>query len=429
MLHQVTGDQKVLKRLNRLALVRWVKAEPGLSRVDLAGRTGLTKTTVGLLVGELIHEGWLRQGGPAASAGAVGRRPSPLTLDPTRLGLLGAEVGVDYLNVVACNLNGEILHSRLRPYRHRQVSRSLRSLAGLVAKALEVLAAQRRRPLGLGVGVPAMIDARDGTLRFAPNLGWHGVPVVQLLRAELAAAGCGRLPVSVLNEANAAALGEYVFAAEQPTGPLVYLSMGVGLGAGVVLGDSLYLGHDGLAGEVGHTILERGGPPCACGRRGCAEAFVSQRAVSREATGRDAPILPMEELVARVIRRDRATLRAAARAGAYLGLLLQNLGNTINPGAIVLGGPLCQLGEAFLGPALVSMRDNAGRYDYHRHSVRPCRFGLDACAVGSAGSVFQEHLHGLGLEAGVVGAPAPVGGRHARARGLRRTVTAPVRPG
>jgi predicted NBD/HSP70 family sugar kinase len=344
----------------------------------------------------------------------AGRRPSPLTVDPARIGLLGAEVGVDYQNVVACNLHGGILHSRLRPYRHRRVIRSLRSLAGLIAEAHAVLAAQRRRALGLGVGVPGMIDVRDGTLRFAPNLGWHGVPVGEILEAELAAAGCGGLPVSVLNEANSAALSEYVFGAEHHTGPLVYLSMGVGLGAGVVLGDRLYLGHDGLAGEVGHTILERGGPPCACGRRGCAEAFVSQRAVSRLVTGCDAPILTMEDLVARIARGDRATLLAAERAGEYLGLLLQNLGNTINPGVIVLGGPLCQLGDAFLGPALASWRDNAGRYDYHRHSVRACRFGVDACAVGAAGSVLHEHLHALGLAAGVAGAAAREGDSLAR---------------
>src|SRR5512142_823163 len=137
----MTGDQSLLKRINRMALVRLVKAQPGLSRVDLAKRTGLTKTTVGMLVQELIDEGWLRQNAPSEAQG-VGRRPLPITLDPSRLGLLGAEIGVDYLNVVACNLEGELLFSRRVAYRHREVGRSVKSLAALVARAHAVLLEQ-----------------------------------------------------------------------------------------------------------------------------------------------------------------------------------------------------------------------------------------------------------------------------------------------
>jgi predicted NBD/HSP70 family sugar kinase len=393
MIH-MTGDQSLLKRLNRAALVRLIKAQPGLSRVDLAKRTGLTKTTVGALVQELIEEGWLRQSVPLVSRG-VGRRPSPLSLDSARIGLLGAEVAVDYLNVIACNLQGNILFSHALPYKHESVARSVNRLCKLISEARAVLDRQRRRALGVGVGVAGMFDAATDVLRFAPNIGWHDVPIGELVAARLARIGYGDLEVITLNDANAAALSEYVFGAPHEEVPLVYLAMGIGLGAGVVLSDRLYLGHDGLAGEIGHTILQRGGPPCACGRHGCAETFISQRAVSREATGRESPTLSIEALVARIAHRDRATIRAAKRAGEYLGLLIQNLGNTINPGVVVLGGPLCQLGDVFIRTAFKSMRDHAGRHDYHRHSVRLCRFGINACAVGAAASVLQPFLHSL----------------------------------
>ncbi|HTN51358.1 MAG TPA: ROK family transcriptional regulator [Anaeromyxobacter sp.] len=405
----MAGDQSLLKRINRVALIRLVKAEPGLSRVDLARRTGLTKTTVGMLVQELIDEGWLRQSAPSASPSA-GRRPLPLALDPSRIGLLGAEIGVDYLNAVACNLQGQVLWSRMAGYRHRGVARSVRSLAGLVREGQAALRARRLRPLGLAVGVPGMIGPRDGLLRFAPNLGWHGVDLRRALRAALGAGDGARLPVAILNEARASALSEYVFGAEAHAGPLVYLSMGIGIGAGIVLRDRLYLGHDGMAGEVGHTILQPGGPPCACGRRGCAETLVSQRAVSRGATGRSGPILPIAALVERLRRRDRATLRAAAQAGRSLGLLLQHLDNTLDPAVVVLGGPLCQLGEAFLDPALSLLRASAGRYVSPRAKIRLCRFGLNACAVGAAGSVFHGFLRAHEGETPPAPAEAP-GGR------------------
>ena len=405
----MTGNQSLLKRINRMALVRLIKAEPGLSRVELARRTGLTKATVGLLVQELIGEGWLCQSEPSGGGG-VGRRPVPLALDGRRVGLLGAEIGVDYLNVVACDLRGERVWSRRVSYRAGEVGRAVRRVGALLGKAHSALRREGRRALGVGVGVPGAVDVRDGTLRFAPNLGWHDVELGPPLRDALRAEGCGELPVQVLNEANAAALSEYVFGEAPPTGPLVYLSMGIGLGAGVVLGDRLYLGHDGLAGEVGHTILQRRGPPCACGRRGCAEAFISQRAVSRCVTGRDAPVLAIEELARRVARREPAAVRGATQAGEYLGLLLQNVGNTFNPAVVVLGGPLCQLGDVFRKTALRAMAANAGRYDYHRGSVRLCRFGLDACAIGAAASVFQDFLTEV----------APGGGRAVEAAGLPR---------
>jgi predicted NBD/HSP70 family sugar kinase len=390
----MTGDQSLLKRINRMALVRLVKAEPGLSRVELAHRTGLTKTTVGMLVQELIDEGWLHQSAPAEGQG-VGRRPLPLTLDADRIGLLGAEIGVDYLNVVSCNLQGEVLGARCVPHRHKDVGRTLKALAGMVARAHDELVAPGRRVLGLGLGVPGTIDVQDATLRFAPNLGWHGVKIEQLVAARLGEAGCSELPVMAMNEAKAAALSEYVFGTEAHHGPLVYLAMGIGLGGGIVLSERLYLGHDGIAGEVGHTILERGGPRCACGRRGCAETFVSQRAVSRELTGADEPILTIAEIQARLAVGDRAAVRAVRKAGEYLGVLLQNLANSVNPAVFVLGGPLVQLGETFVDAARKSMAANAGRHDFHRHSVRVCRFGLDACAIGAAGAVFQRFLHSV----------------------------------
>jgi predicted NBD/HSP70 family sugar kinase len=390
--HQITADQSLLKRINRMALIRLVKAQPGLSRAGLAKHTGLTKSTVSVLVQGLIHEGWLREQETTASQG-LGRRPTPLVLDPTHLGFLGAELGVDYLNVVACNLLGEILFSQMLPYQHQEVDRSVRELSDLVESAHGSLLTQHCRPLGVGVGVPGMIDLRDSRLKFAPNIGWYDVAIEKMLRAELDKGGCRDLPLSVLNDANAGALSEYVFGAEQNSAPLVYLNIGIGLGAGIVLGDRLYLGNDGLAGEVGHTILQQEGERCACGRRGCAETLISQRAVSRFITGQESPILSIGELVARISRNDDATRQASTRAGQYLGLLLHNLGNTINPGLFVLGGPLVQLGPTLVQTALETMKSYGGRYDFHRVTVRQCRFGINACAVGAAGNVLHRLLH------------------------------------
>lgn len=386
----MSGDQSLLKRLNRMAIVRHVKAQPGLARGDLADLTGLADSTISVLVKELLEEGWL-QATDSAGRGGVGRRPQHLALQPDRIAILGAEMGVDYLNVVACNLRGELLASRMIDYRHGAVEASIRDLAALVVEVRAALGPRRRRLLGVGVGVPGMVTA-DGLLRFAPAIGWRDVPVGRQLSAALSAAGCQDLPVTVLNDANAAALSEYVFGAS-PLSSLVFLILGYGVGAGIVLHDRLYQGHDGLAGEVGHTIVQPGGLPCACGRRGCAETLLSQRAISRLATGLEAPILHVGELLERLARQDQALTRGAREAGALLGFLVHNLIVGLNPEVFILGGPLSRL-EPLVEAALARVAELSGDRPYHHAAVRVCPLGLNATAVGAAGGVLNTLLHG-----------------------------------
>jgi predicted NBD/HSP70 family sugar kinase len=387
----MSGDQSLLKRLNRMAIVRQVKARPGVVRGELAELTGLAESTVSVLVKELIAEGWLRAS-DSGGGGGVGRRPKLLALDPDRIAILGAEMGVDYLNVVACSLRGEVLFSRMVDYRHGEVGRSVRDLAALVVAARAAMLARRRRLLGVGVGVPGMVTA-DGVLIHAPAIGWRQVAVGPLLAAALAEARVEDLPVSVLNDANAAALSEYVFGASASLSSLVFLILGFGVGAGVVLHDRLYTGHEGLAGEVGHTIVQPGGLPCACGRRGCAETLLSQTAVSRLATGRDEPILHIHELVDRLERGDEALRRGTREAGALLGFLVHNLIVSLNPEVLVLGGPLSRLDPLVEG-ARARLTELSGARPQHRAQVRVCPLGLNATAGGAAGGVLNRLLQG-----------------------------------
>ena len=384
----MAGDQSALKRLNRMAIVRHVKARPGVSRGDLAELTGLAESTVSVLVKELLHEGWLRA--TDSAAGAVGRRPKLLSLDPDHFAVLGAEMGVDYLNVVACGLGGELLFSRLIDYEHGEVERSARDLAALILEARAAMVARRRRLLGVGVGVPGMLTS-DGLLRVAPAIGWVDVSIGGLITAALQAARCADLPVSVLNDANAAALSEYVFGASPATGSLVFLVLGHGVGAGILLQGRLHLGHDGLAGEVGHTIVRPGGLPCACGRRGCADTLLSQRAVSRLATGTDGHLLHIPELVERLARLEEPLTQGTREAGQLLGFLVHNLVVSLNPEVVILGGPMSRL-DVLVEAALSQLSRLSGQHPYHRASVRVCPLGMNATAVGAAGGVLNQLL-------------------------------------
>lgn len=382
----VTGDQQLLKQLNRMALVRQVSRQPGLSRAALADVLGLTKSTVSLLVRELMDEGWLSER-ELMITGEVGRRATPLHLDAGRLVLLGADVGVDEARVVATDLLGSVLDSRIVPYDDAQ---DPASCIRLVAQALVRVARRLARPnarggarrvLGTGLGLHGAVDETAGMLRHAPHLGWRNVDVGSQLHELFAGSPLEGVPLYMQNEANVAALAEFEFTPQSATDPLIYLSIGYGVGAGVIVSDRLLTGLHGFAGEVGHAILQVDGPRCSCGRRGCADALIGLGAL----LGDERPgYTALERLFNRVAGGETATCAAVHAAGRQLGVLLNNLWASFDPMAIVIGGPALQLGDAFIAPARAVLAAYADEAMLAAPAIRTSHFGPDAVAVGAA---------------------------------------------
>jgi len=365
----MAGDQAYLKQLNRSALLRLVRRHPQASRAELAALSSLTKVTVGSLVAELVAEGWLLEGVPSASGS--GRPATPLELDSSRLAMLGAEIGVDYLNTLACDLLGNVLervHHEVEPMGSDEALERLGAILGELSRS-SVL--QSRRLLGVGVGVPGPVEG--DILRFAPNLGWSEVAVLEGLRPHLKNTPLEHLPLFLENEANAAALGEATFGGLSSS--LAYLSVGVGVGCGIVIGGQVYRGEGGLAGEIGHTFLVVSGETLE------AESLVGQQALSRGLGSSE--LLHMREISVRL--ESEASLEVVTHMGESLGLLLVNLIHTFSPSRIVLGGPLVSLGNALLEPAykVLEGRTLPGR----KTVVSVGEKGVDACAIGAAARV------------------------------------------
>ena len=378
---EAARSQQLLKVANRMALVRQLCAQPGLSRADLAVAVGLTKSTVSGLVRELIDEGWMAEREVVAT-GDLGRRPTPLFIDTTRLVLLGAEVGVDAVRVVATSLTGDVQASTLAAYGERRSPRAcIASLAAALLKLRRQLGSGRQ-VLGIGVGLPGGVGEARGMLHFAPNLGWRELPFGELLTEKLRGTALDGVPLFLQNEADVAALGELEFNPGGAADPLLYVSINQGLGAGVIVGDRLLTGSRGFAGEVGHMVLQLNGPRCSCGRRGCAEALIATGALLR-GIGHD-EARSLAQVRGHLVEGDAATRKATAAAGRHLGVLLQNLATAYDPAVIVLGGAVVELGEPFLQPALATLLGYAEAAGVPTPKVRTSHFGAHAVAIGAA---------------------------------------------
>lgn len=382
----IAGDQSLLREINRMALVRLVEHGIGLSRADLAKESGLTKSTVGLLVQDLIDDGWIAESDVQARD-AAGRRPTPLSLNGQRLAMIGADVSVDSIDVLTVSLTGAILAGASEPLDGKTPEQVIEQLVRMIVPLVRQSVIDGRRLLGIGVGVPGAVLDPQGVVKLAPNLAWRDIPFQADLDRELNRQGVHGLRIQVQNDYDAAVLAEYEFAHETAPDPLICLGLGVGVGAGIIVRDRLFLGAEGYAGEVGHSILQLEGPLCSCGRRGCAEAFIGLRAISSRISGNNDELLTIETLRGLLARKDEAAVLAVRRAGHYLGVLIQNLWTYFNPGRIVLGGPTCELGDPLLSAATSCLERYASDCGLKLPEIQLSRFGAHSIAVGGAALV------------------------------------------
>jgi predicted NBD/HSP70 family sugar kinase len=382
----VAGDQQLLKQINRMALVRQLCTQPGMSRAALAETVGLTKSTVSLLVRELLDEGWLSESALLAT-GALGRRATPLHIDGTRLALLGVDLGVGAARIVATNLLGEVLDEAVVHYTDSADASSCIELmaAGVLRMVQAGGALEGRSLLGMGIGLHGVVDDANGVLHYAPHQGWRNVDVANQMRSHFSYTPLAELPLFIQNEANVAALAELEFSNQAGADPLIYLSIGYGVGSGIIVNGSLLTGLYGFAGEVGHSILQQDGPPCSCGRRGCADAMIGLQALMDEVFGKQPPgVDKLEQLFAQVDAGEATACDAVHAAGRKLGLLLNNLWVAFDPMCIVIGGAALRLGERFLEPGRQVLYDCASATLLPAPIIRMPRFGLNAIAIGGA---------------------------------------------
>ncbi len=246
----------------------------------------------------------------------------------------------------------------------------------------------------ISIAAAGAVDTERGLVTSSPNLpGWHDIPLRDMVSSKY------KIDTILINDANAEALGEYELGAGRGVSNLILLTIGTGIGGGIIVNGKLYTGASGSAGEVGHITIDVNGPRCSCGNIGCWETLASGRAMAREAIARishgeksilvemvkgEVEKITTEKIGEAARRGDPLALEVISRAATYLGVGMVSLVNAFNPEVIIVGGGVAKMGELLLEPARQVVRERAFRLAAGAVRIVPAQLGEDGGILGAA---------------------------------------------
>lgn len=385
------GTNRDLRRENRAAVLWSLYLGQSRSRQDLSAATGLSGASVTNVVRELIDEGIVIEAGQADSDG--GRPRALLGMNPEHGYVIGVDVGETRTAVALFDLTmteRAKAEYPLDPYRHEVdvvVSQILEGLSSVVADS-EVAPSS---VLGVGVGVPGIIEQRPEVLVHGQTYGWDAVPLGRLLRAGT------DLPLHFDNGAKTMGQAEMWFGAGRGARNAVVVLVGSGVGASLISGGATFQGATSSAAEFGHIIVMVGGRRCRCGGVGCLEAYAGAEAIL-ERYGRPTTAADQESALAELINAAGTSPLAAAiieETAQYLGAGIASLINMLNPERVILGGWAgLQLGGRMMAEIRESARRHSLRHPFAAASIELGRLGPGAVALGAATLPVESFLNG-----------------------------------
>lgn len=330
-----------IRRNNRLAVLRHIYVSGLVSRQDLTQRSGLSTATVANVVTDLLASGVVTEAGFEDSQG--GRPRAMLTVNAERGFFIGIDIAETYIHFDLFDMMLQHRHSivHMLHSEENQPAQVIEHVTQGIDGLLSASQTPRSAVLGVGVSLPGLVERSGGVSVFAPNWGWHDVPLYDLLKQKI------EMPLYIDNPLKATALAELWFGAGQYVDNMVTLTIGTGIGAGVIINGQVFRGTTNSAGEWGHTTIVLDGRECRCGNHGCLEAYVGAPGILQQIAdiAPDHPILAIRDqtdsinqIADAAERGDPVIIKALYTTAHYLGAGIANMINLFNPQIIVLGG-------------------------------------------------------------------------------------------
>ncbi|MCA0756103.1 ROK family protein [Paenibacillus sp. N4] len=352
-----TGDLALIKKINTSIVLDAVLKHAPLSRAQISELTGLNKATVSSLVQDLIDNHFVLEIGPGQSSG--GRKPVMLLFNGKAGYAIGIDLGVNYIRGLLVDLEGGVAREYQQVLKRQDAGFAIEQLEQCIETLLRDAPESPYGVVGIGIGVPGIVDG-SGTILFAPNLKWRNIELQKHLEERTG------LPVTIDNEANAGAQGEQKYGAGRGIANQIYVSVGIGIGTGIILNKELYKGASGFSGELGHLSIEYNGKPCSCGNQGCWELYASEHALLSSASPLGCESL--EDVLQAAAEGDEKIIGLIRSTGDFLGAGIANIVNVFNPNVVILGNRMSRLAQ-WLEPAIQEAVDRRA-LQYHRERMR-----------------------------------------------------------
>lgn len=312
--------------------------------------------------------------------------------------IVGIDIGGTKIAVSLGTINGRILgRCVFSSEQGKKVKQSIERIKSLFLSLLKTHGIKRQNVLGVGVAVPGAIDPKAQVILKSPNLpSWEGLPLRKIFSQKL------NLPISVENDANAAALGEFFFGSGRGINNFIYITVSTGIGSGIVANGQLIRGEKGTAGEVGHMTLVHDGNKCPCGKKGCLEAYSSgtsiasyvKRALRNGARSKFFRKVKINEITGQLVaeaaeRNDSLAIKARTMAADYLGIGLANLINLLNPRRIILGGGVMEQTHHFWSPMMKAVKRESWVLAFRSCEILRSKLGKHVGDLGAMALVLE----------------------------------------
>lgn len=370
----------------------------GLSRSDIADQMGLTRAAVSLIVNDLLESKIVLEA--ESRSAPSGRPPVVLEINPDR-GLVAAiDMGATHISIALADFTARILQEVEYPFDIKAGPEVC--LAQANQRLLQLLESQKLTITDLsavGVGVPGPVITDAGMVVAPPIMpGWDRYPILAKLEKMW---GC---PVTLNNDAELGALGEWAYGAGRGEKNIAYIKVGSGIGAGLILNKQIYGGTTGAAGEIGHLTIDENGPLCNCGNHGCLEAFAGGDAIAKQGqalvkSGKRTMLsgLPHEITahdVAEAARHgDLHAQEILRRSGTFIGIAIAGLINLFNPSIVIIGGGVAQVGDIITVPIRQAVRERAMRASEQSVRIVTGMLGRRSLLIGATIQAINVAIH------------------------------------
>lgn len=396
-------DKSFIAQMNKKNVLNVIRTRGPINKSQIAKLIELSVPTVMKISDELIEAKVIRICGKGESNG--GKRPELLEFIPNAYYMVGVDIGRSKTTSIIMNLNGDVLSKRvMKTGETHPVDELIERVITLINVTIQEKEIPFQKLLGIGVVTPGVFEKESDNIVFSPDFQWENVNIRTRIEEEF------HIPVKIENSNRAVALGEGWFGVAQYISYYICINLGHGIGSAIVENEKFYLGNSGSSGEIGHMTIEKEGPLCACGNRGCLEALASGNAIAEQARreiehGRKTLILDsvdgdIKKIEAKDVfdaakRGDELAESIVNTAVEYIGIGIANYINLLDPEMIVLAGGMTNAGEFFVKKLEKAVQERKMRFAGNGVRFQVASLGEDAAAIGGATLILKDFIeHG-----------------------------------